>query len=44
MGQAPFGEVMEGLNVNRECCYLNWTLKDTEEGHLKLDKEDLGFL
>jgi len=34
---------MEGLKVNKECCYLNWTLKDTEEGHVKLDKKTWAF-
>lgn len=33
MCQLPVGAATEGLEVNRQCWYLNWTLKDPEEGH-----------
>lgn len=36
---APAGAVPEGLEVNRQRCYLNGTLKETEEGLVKFDKK-----
>lgn len=29
MWQPPFAAVTKALEVHRQCCYLNWTLKDT---------------
>ena len=34
---------MEGLEVKTQCWYLNWILKDIEEGHVNFDQKAWTF-